>query len=69
MADAIGVCRDIMKDIENKFGKTVLHDKVIVGGGSEKFLSTICEKYKNVIEVPEQIKMVWNLYRILMLVT
>ncbi len=57
LSDAIGVCRDIMKDIENKFGKTVLHDKVFVGGGAEKFLKTVGGKVRNNIEV--QCEMRW----------
>lgn len=52
LADTIGVCRYIMKDIENKFGKTILHDKVFVGGGAEKFLKAAGEKVKNDVEVP-----------------
>lgn len=40
-----------MKDVENKFGKTVLHDKVFVGGGSEKFLKAIGGKVRNNIDV------------------
>ena len=51
LADTIGVCRDIMKEIENKFGKTVLHDKVFVGGGSEKFLKVMGQKIRNNIQV------------------
>lgn len=52
LGDTIHVCRDIMKDIENKFGKTVLYDKVLTGGGAEKFLKVIGEKVRNNIEVP-----------------
>ncbi len=37
LVDTVHVCRDIMKDIENKLGKTVLHDKVFVGGGVRSF--------------------------------
>lgn len=40
-----------MKDIENKFGKTVLHDKIFTGGGAEKFLKAIGGKVRNNIEV------------------
>ena len=56
LGDTTGVCRDIMKDIENKFGKTVLHDKVFVGGGAEKFLKTIGGKVRNNIEVPVEMR-------------
>ncbi|MDU6361718.1 MAG: plasmid segregation protein ParM, partial [Clostridiales bacterium] len=41
LIDTLPVCRDMMKDIENKFGKTILHDKIFVGGGSEKFLTAV----------------------------
>ena len=57
LADTIHVCRDIMKDIENKFGKTVLHDKIFTGGGAEKFLKAIGGKIRNNIELP--IEMRW----------
>ena len=52
LVDSINVCRDIMKDIENKFGKTVLHDKIFTGGGAEKFLRVIDGKVRNNVEVP-----------------
>lgn len=52
LVDAIHVCRDIMKDIENKFGKTVLHDKIFTGGGSEKFLKVVGGKIINNVELP-----------------
>lgn len=55
LGDTIGVCRDIMKDIENKFGKTVLHDKVFVGGGSKKFIGTMGNKLKNKVKVPTEL--------------
>ena len=57
LVDTIHICRDIMKDIENKFGKTVLHDKVFVGGGSEKFLKAVGGKVRNNVDVP--IEMSW----------
>lgn len=57
LTDTIGVCRDIMKDIENKFGKTVLHDKVFVGGGSKKLIGTIGDKIKNNVKLP--VEMAW----------
>ncbi len=57
LVDTVHVCRDIMKDIENKFGKTVLHDKVFVGGGSEKFLRAVGGGVRNNVEVP--IEMRW----------
>jgi len=60
LIDTIHVCRDIMKDIENKFGKTVLHDKVFVGGGSEKFLKAIGGKIRNNVEVPVEIRWYGN---------
>lgn len=56
LIDTTGVCRDIMKDIENKFGKTVLHDKVFVGGGAEKFLKVMDGKIRNNVEVPVEIR-------------
>ena len=46
LKSTVHVCRDIMKDIENKFGKTILHDKVFTGGGSEKFLNAVAGKIK-----------------------
>ncbi len=52
LTDTIGVCRNIMKDIENKFGKTVLHDKIFTGGGAEKFLMVMDGKVRNNVEVP-----------------
>ena len=58
--DTIGVCREIMKDIENKFGKTVLHDKMFVGGGSEKFLKAIGGKIRNNVEVPVEMRWYGN---------
>ena len=57
LVDTMGVCRDIMKDIENKFGKTVLHDKVFVGGGADKFLKAVGGKVRNNVEVPYE--MMW----------
>ena len=56
LVDTIGVCRDIMKDIENKFGKTILHDKVFIGGGAEKFLKTVDGRIRNIIEIPLEMK-------------
>lgn len=56
LIDTLPVCRDIMKDIENKFGKTILHDKIFVGGGSVKFLDTVGGKVRNNIEVPVDMK-------------
>lgn len=52
LVDTIGVCRNIMKDIENKCGKTVLHDKLFVGGGTEKFLKAVGGKARNNVYVP-----------------
>ena len=57
LVDTIHVCRDIMKDIENEFGKTVLHDKIFTGGGAEKFLKIMDGNVRNNIEVP--IEMRW----------
>lgn len=54
LVDTIGVCRDIMKDIENKFGKTVLHDKVFVGGGSRKLLAVVEDKIRNNIKISSE---------------
>ena len=56
LSDALHVCRDIMKDIENKFGKTILHDKIFVGGGAEKFLGAVEGKVKNNVEVPIEVR-------------
>ena len=56
LSDILPVCRDIMKDIENKFGKTILHDKVFVGGGAEKFLGAVEGKVKNNVEVPIEVR-------------
>ena len=56
LPEVLPVCRDIMKDIENKFGKTILHDKVFVGGGSEKFLETVGGKVRNNIEVDSELR-------------
>ncbi len=56
LIDTLPVCRDMMKDIENKFGKTILHDKVFIGGGSEKFLEAIGGKVKNNIELPQELR-------------
>lgn len=56
LVDTIHVCRDIMKDIENKFGKTVLHDKIFTGGGSDKFLKVMDGKVRNNIEVERELR-------------
>ena len=56
LSDALHVCRDIMKDIENKFGKTILHDKIFVGGGAEKFLGAVEGKVKNNVEVAIEVR-------------
>ncbi len=60
LVDTIHVCRDIMKDIENKFGKTVLHDKIFVGGGSEKFLLAVGDKIRNYIKVSSEVRWYGN---------
>lgn len=60
LGDTVHICRDIMKDIENKFGKTILHDKVFVGGGSEKFLGAVGGKVRNNIEVPQELRWYGN---------
>ena len=60
LSDTLHVCRDIMKDIENKFGKTILHDKIFVGGGAEKFLGAVEGKVKNNIEVPQELSWYGN---------
>lgn len=52
LVDAIHRCEDIMQDIENNFGKTVLHDKVFTDGGAEKFLNIVGEKVVDNIRVP-----------------
>ncbi|MFR2838534.1 MAG: hypothetical protein ACLTBU_05550 [Zhenhengia sp.] len=56
LSDILPVCRDIMKDIENRFGKTILHDKVFVGGGAEKFLGAVEGKVKNNVEVAIEVR-------------
>lgn len=56
LVDTIHVCRDIMKDIENKFGKTILHDKVFTGGGTKKFLKVLDGKIRNNIEIDEELR-------------
>ena len=58
--DVVGVCRDIMKDIENKFGKTVLHDKVFVGGGSSRFLGVVEGKVRNNVQVDRELRLYGN---------
>lgn len=55
LVDISGVCRDIMKEIENKFGKTILHDKVFVGGGSKKLIKVMEDKMKNNATVPTEL--------------
>lgn len=60
LSDTLPVCRDIMKDIENKFGKTILHDKVFVGGGAEKFLGAVGGKVRNNVEVPVEVRWYGN---------
>ena len=60
LVDVVGICRDIMKDIENKFGKTVLHDKVFVGGGSSKFLVAVEGKVRNNVEVDRALRLYGN---------
>ena len=60
LSDILPVCRDIMKDIENRFGKTILHDKVFVGGGSEKFLTAVGGNVRNNIEVPQELRWYGN---------
>ena len=60
LVDTIHVCRDIMKDIENKFGKTVLHDKIFTGGGAEKFLRVMDGKVRNNVEVPVEMRWYGN---------
>ena len=60
LSDILPVCRDIMKDIENKFGKTILHDKVFVGGGAEKFLGAVEGKVRNNIDVPQELSWYGN---------
>ncbi len=45
-----------MKDIESKFGKTVLHDKFFIGGGEDKLLKDIKNKVRNNIEISGEMK-------------
>ncbi|WP_337531830.1 ParM/StbA family protein [Zhenhengia sp.] len=60
LGDTIHICRDIMKDIENKFGKTILHDKIFVGGGSEKFLGAVEGQVRNNLEAPQELRWYGN---------
>ena len=60
LGDTVHICRDIMKDIENKFGKTILHDKILVGGGSEKFLGAVSGKVRNNVEIPQELRLWGN---------
>lgn len=60
LGDTVHICRDIMKDIENKFGKTILHDKIFVGGGSEKFLEAIGGKVRNNVKVDRELRWYGN---------
>ena len=55
LPDAVNVCHDIIKAIENEFGKIVLHDKVFTGGGAEKFLQAIGQIDNNV-EIPAELR-------------
>ena len=55
LADVKHVCNDIMKAIENEFGKTILHDKLFTGGGAEKFLEAIGDVPNN-IDVPQDLR-------------
>lgn len=55
LKDAKHVCNDIMKAIENEFGKTIIHDKVLTGGGAEKFLTAIGDIPNNV-DVPTDLR-------------
>lgn len=56
LPDAKGVCMELIKNIENIFGKTVLHDKLFIGGGASKFIKAINTKIKNNIEVKEDLR-------------
>ncbi|MEG2018362.1 MAG: hypothetical protein RR128_07890, partial [Clostridium sp.] len=56
LGGTVHICRDIMKDIENKFGKTILHDKAFVGGGAEKFLEAVDGKVRNNVEVDRELR-------------
>lgn len=56
LKDAAHVCKDIMKAIELKFGKTILHDKIFTGGGSEKFLKAVNANIRNNIEIPNDLR-------------
>ena len=60
LSDVVGVCRDVMKDIENKFGKTVLHDKMFVEGVSSKFLVAVEGKVGNNVEVGRELRLYRN---------
>ena len=60
LVETIGVCRDIMKNIENKLGKTVLHDKAFVGGRAEKLIKAVGGKVRNNVEIVSQIRWYGN---------
>lgn len=55
LADAKHVCNDIIKAIENEFGKIIVHDKVFTGGGAEKFLQAMGDVQGNV-DVPQDLR-------------
>ena len=60
LVDTIHVCRDIMKEIENRFGKTVLHDKIFIGGGAEQFLRFENNVDNNNIKIPREVRWYGN---------
>lgn len=56
LEDTNHICRNIMNDIENKFGKTILHDKIFTGGGSGRFLMAVEGKIRNNVEVDRTLR-------------
>ena len=56
LVDTKDVCLNIFKDIENKFGKTILHDKVLTGGGAEKLIKALDGKIKNSVNIPDEMR-------------
>lgn len=54
--DAEHVCQDILKAIENKFGKIIIHDKIFTGGGAEKFLQAINNNIEHNVDIPTELR-------------
>lgn len=51
--DTSSVCKQIIREIENRFNKISVDDKIFIGGGSEVFLKVLPEfKKQNNIDIP-----------------